>query len=375
MPANLTSRLSTWYQRTGLPVFLDWWLGELWALVPDRLKQRLHLLPDRLLIRQLDGDRFRWELHTPDSVETLGELCLQEQNAALQARQWLENCQGRDLQIWLELQPAQVLRRPLRLPLAARDNLRQVLRFEMDRHTPFTADEVVFDVCVNQIDTASNLLDVELVVVPRQRLESLLEKLAPWQLPLQGITVRGMESCANLLPEDQQPAQDQSAQRLNRLLAAVVVVLCFLLGWNAIDKREQQIQQLDEQIAQARGKARVADRLRRELDAAVNSARWLHERKLKHPLMLQALLELTEALPDDAWIQRMEYNKGHFKIQGVAVSANELLKKLDGLPHLKSPEIIGAITEDRQTRKERFHIRLTPQFPLENDDAVAAGKG
>ncbi len=375
MPATLTSRLNLLYQRSGLPVFLDWWLGELWALVPDRLKQQLHLLPDKLWVIQLDEHRFRWELQTPESTQTLGELDLREEAAAPMARQWLETQGEQDLQVWLQLLPTQVLRRPLKLPLAARDNLRQVLRFEMDRHTPFQADQVIFDACVRQVDTASALLGVELVLVPRQRLENLLEQLKPWQLPLAGITVQGLEDCANLLPEDRQTTVDRSERRLNSLLLAVVAVLVFLLGFNAIDQRERTIRQLDEDIAQARQKAAVAARLRESLDAAVQSARWLHDRKLKHPLMLQALLELTEALPDDAWVQRMEYNKGVFKIQGVAVSANELLKKLDRLPHLKSPEIVGAITEDRLTHKEKFHIKLTPDFPLENDDAVVAGKG
>ncbi len=375
MPATLTSRLNLLYQRSGLPAFFDWWLGELWALVPDRLKQRLHLLPDRLVITRLDAQRFRWELHTPEAIQPLGELDLGEEDAALQARQWLNDQSERDLQIWLVLPPEQVLRRTLKLPLAARDNLRQVLGFEMDRHTPFQADQVVFDACVRQVDATAGLLDVELVLVPRQRLETLLEQLQPWQLPLSGITVQGLEDCANLLPEDRQPVRDDGSRRINRLLLAVATVLVFLLGWNAIDKREQQIARLDEQIAQARGKARVAGQLRSELDAAVQSARWLHDRKRKHPLMLQAMLELTEALPDDAWVQRMEFNKGVFKIQGVAVSANELLKKLDRLPHLKSPEIVGAITEDRLTHKEKFHIKLTPNFPLENDNAVVAGKG
>ncbi len=375
MPATLISRLNLLYQRSGLPAFLGWWLGELWALVPDRLKQRLHLLPDRLWIIQLDEHRFRWQLQTPESTQTLGELDLREDAAAPMARQWLEAQGDKDLQIWLQLLPAEVLRRPLKLPLAARENLRQVLRFEMDRHTPFQADQVVFDACVRQVDAAAALLDVELVLVPRQRLEALLERLRPWQLPLAGISVQGLEDCANLLPEDRQPQVDRSERRVNGLLLAVVGVLVFLLGFNAIEQREQTIRQLDEEIAQARQKAAVAARLRESLDAAVQSARWLHDRKRNHPLMLQALLELTEALPDDAWVQRMEYNKGVFKIQGVAVSANELLKKLDRLPHLKSPEIVGAITEDRLTHKEKFHIKLTPNFPLENNDAVAAGKG
>src|SRR3546814_9455088 len=41
-----------------------------------------------------------------------------------------------DLRLALLLPSATVLRRPLALPLAARDNLLQVVAFEMDRQTP-----------------------------------------------------------------------------------------------------------------------------------------------------------------------------------------------------------------------------------------------
>jgi len=375
MPTNLTRRLSLLYQRSGLLAFLDWWLAELWALVPDRLKQKLHLLPDRLLLRQQEDGRYRWELHQPRQQRVLGELDPSRPEDALRARQWLEALEPRKTVIWLLLQPDRVLRRTLRLPLAARDNLRQVLRFEMDRHTPFTAEQVVFDARPGRVDAETGLLEVDLMLMPRQRMEALLEQLKPWQLPLSGIAVQGLEPDTNLLPEDLRPARDESGRRIDRLLAAVAVVLVFLLGFNAIDKRRQELERLDQQIAQARQGARQATELRQRLDQAVQSAIWLHERKQAHPVMVQALLEITRALPDDAWLQRLEFGKGQFKLQGLAVSANELLRKLDDLPHLHRAEIIGAITEDRTSHKERFHIRLSPRTDQEREDALAAGEG
>ncbi len=375
MPTNLTRRLSLLYQRSGLLAFLDWWLAELWALVPDRLKQKLHLLPDRLLLRQQEDGRYRWELHQPRQQRVLGELDPSRPEDALRARQWLEALEPRKTVIWLLLQPDRVLRRTLRLPLAARDNLRQVLRFEMDRHTPFTAEQVVFDARPGRVDAETGLLEVDLMLMPRQRMEALLEQLKPWQLPLSGIAVQGLEPDTNLLPEDLRPARDESGRRIDRLLAAVAVVLVFLLGFNAIDKRRQELERLDQQIAQARQGARQATELRQRLDQAVQSAIWLHERKQAHPVMVQALLEITQALPDDAWLQRLEFGKGQFKLQGLAVSANELLRKLDDLPHLHRAEIIGAITEDRTSHKERFHIRLSPRTDQEREDALAAGEG
>ena len=46
--------------------------------------------------------------------------------------------------ITLRLAPGMGLGKMLELPLAARDDLDQLLRFEMDRLTPFRAEDVIF---------------------------------------------------------------------------------------------------------------------------------------------------------------------------------------------------------------------------------------
>ena len=48
-------------------------------------------------------------------------------------------------QVVLVLPDDQVLRRTVELPLAARENLREVVSFELDRYTPFAAEDVMFD--------------------------------------------------------------------------------------------------------------------------------------------------------------------------------------------------------------------------------------
>jgi len=64
-----------------------------------------------------------------------------------------------------------VLTRTLSLPAAAEDNLRQVLSFEMDRQTPFKADQIYFDSRVLGRDASGRNLQVELVLLPRAQLD------------------------------------------------------------------------------------------------------------------------------------------------------------------------------------------------------------
>ena len=73
------------------------------------------------------------------------------------------------------------------LPIAAEDNLRQVLAFEMDRQTPFKADQVYFDYRLGEREAAARNLQVELIVVPRAPLDADLAKLTAGSLELDGV--------------------------------------------------------------------------------------------------------------------------------------------------------------------------------------------
>ena len=66
----------------------------------------------------------------------------------------------------LRLDPALAIVQPVELPLVAEENLGQVLAYQMDRETPFTADRVYFDYRVVDRDRPAQLLGAELVVIP-----------------------------------------------------------------------------------------------------------------------------------------------------------------------------------------------------------------
>src|SRR5690606_28192983 len=63
-----------------------------------------------------------------------------------------------------------VLRRTLQLPVAALENLSSVLGFELDRQTPFRADQVYYDSRVLPHEPDARQTSVQLALITRQRL-------------------------------------------------------------------------------------------------------------------------------------------------------------------------------------------------------------
>jgi general secretion pathway protein L len=106
-----------------------------------------------------------------------------------------------------------VLIQHLSVPLLATRNLREVLGFELDKHTPFNATELYFDARV--ISRDKRQAKVVLVAILRERLQAILDHCEQQGLVLQAVDVRdtqGTPLSIDLLPSpDNAPATASTA--------------------------------------------------------------------------------------------------------------------------------------------------------------------
>src|SRR5207247_4977095 len=105
-------------------------------------------------------------------------------------RQLLEAAGETRGRVRLCLAREEALVRRVSLPAATEENLEQVLGFEMDRLTPFRAEDVYFDHRVVGRDPTSGQVHVLLAVARRDLVDSKVERLRAWGANLQGVTVQ-----------------------------------------------------------------------------------------------------------------------------------------------------------------------------------------
>jgi hypothetical protein len=113
---------------------------------------------------------------------------------------------------------------------ATEENLRQVLAFEMDRLTPFRAEEVYFDLRVLARDMAPGTLSVLLAVARRELVDARVERLRATGISRAGrdrARRRGGSVSAplDLLPSSSAAQRESSRDRLIKHVAGVSVVL------------------------------------------------------------------------------------------------------------------------------------------------------
>src|SRR5690606_29385649 len=126
----------------------------------------------RLLLQPGDGELRLW-IEDGEGLRELARLPAFEPDApATAVFGTLLTPASHDLPRWLLLPAGVALRRRLVLPAAAAERLRDVVGFEIDRQTPFAADEVAFDARMLGRREGDAQIEAELVAAPRRALQS-----------------------------------------------------------------------------------------------------------------------------------------------------------------------------------------------------------
>ena len=378
----LMDRLRRGWRASPLPDFLGWWGGELRGLLPPRWRHWFGAGADWHLLQRTG---MQWTLHRAghdevlarwdDSVETstvdagVGQVAL---NAALQ------KVDREDLRLALLLPSATVLRRTLTLPAAARDNLQQVMAFEMDRQTPFSAPQVYY--AVRELSApAGGRFHAELVAVPRGMLDPLLVRLRELGVSIDAIdlAVGNDRLGVNLLLPEQMPRHARPRRRLNLVLAAGCVLLLVLVLGQWLHNRQTALEQMQSEVDSMRGEAQQVAALRTQLQDNAGAAGFLTQRKKNTTAMLGVLQDVTLRLPDTAWLERFNVdNTGQVGMQGQSQQAAKLLDALKDSRLITNASFQGSIQPDPTTGKERFY--LTAQLATTRTkpaDSSAGGGG
>ena len=359
------ARLRTRYARTPLPRFFAWWGGELASLLPPRWRALLAERSDALLLDARDGELVVWR-QSGDSSKQLGRIALdqpaQAQKAAFtQLRGQLDDPNLRQIYC---IGAERTLRRSISLPVAAADNLRQVLTFEMDRQTPFKADQVYFDYRIAAHAATDRNLHVALTVVPRAQLDAELAALVSSDVVLSGVDCwhdgsGSRRTGLNLLPVERRARRKNLRLRLNLALGAAALVLLITAMLLSLANREAAQAAMQAAITKTQSEATQVAALRKTLQGSIDSANFLSRKKRESPLMVDLLEDLTERLPDDTYLERLNVDdKNKIELQGLSDDGSKLIGLLQKSDLLTNPSVQGAIQPDPRLKKDRFNIAV-----------------
>mgnify|MGYP001256747002 CR=1 FL=1 len=385
--ARQLARLRTRLAKTPLPRFFAWWGSQLLACLPERWRKRLAGRSEALLLEHRAGEAVVWRERGGEARE-FGriDLGLPAEAQAEEFRRLRARIEQPGVRSLVMLPESRALKRSLTLPAAAEDNLRQVLAFEMDRQTPFKADQVHFDSRVVARDAATRSLRVELIAVPRSQLDPELAALAGGTLELDGADIwrgepGGGRHLVNLLPAERRARRRDMRLPLNLALAAAAILLLVFNMSLSLKNRAIAVETMRAEVAKVESEARQVLELRKTLQDSVGGANFLSEKKRKGPVVIGLIDDLSRRLNDDTYLERLSIENNQIQLQGQSREAAGLIGLLAASPYLSNPRFEGQIQPDPRTGKDRFTISAEPREvapgaagPLAAATGEAAGK-
>ncbi len=342
--------------------FLEWWVGELGALLPDRVRRRLDRGSSRLVVL-IDNGHATLLMENGKAPEEIGTFDLTSaQDPATDVRALLRRrklaaavAEGR-VETCVRIPEDRALRATIELPLAAEGNLDEVIGFELDRHTPFRADQVYCAPRVIGRDLATKRLTVELTLVPRPLADQALalagDRLG---LPVTRLDVaagRGQSAApANLLPRSLLPRRQRTGA-LTYALAAGAVCLAVIAAYVPLARLQREAETATQEFASVR----AAIALQRQIDELRKEQRFLVDRKREAPTVSKLLLDTTHVLPDDTFLSSWQLTGTEIQIGGTTKSAAALIPLLEQSHEFRDTAFRTPVTQDPVTGRESFYI-------------------
>jgi general secretion pathway protein L len=263
------------------------------------------------------------------------------------------------------LRPKRFLFRPLELPRPALDFLDGIIRVQIDRLTPWNAEDAVFG-WTRPVDIAPDRIALSIIAAPRSMVSAFVHALA--SRGAASVTISTPDASADAAPIAVFTQRAESALQIGRtrriLAAAILIAALAALGSIALsamtsDGTDAELRDLSGKIAARRAAMRLGD------GALINSAeRALAQRKQATPSSVLVLEELSKILPDHTYITELHVEGDKLQVVGITRDAPSLIELIEQSAQFTRATFFAPTTQTPGDPGERFHIeaRIKPQF-------------
>ncbi len=337
-----------------------WWIGELRALIPPRLMSWLvgDVAVTDLMINgagihlvRLDAGKL-----TVTATIAASEVTTHPLLRELRAKG--------NTQIRVLLDPRQVLQKNIILPAAVEENLRDVMGFELDRHTPFTAAQAYFDVKLRKRDLQRDSIDVLLAVAARNLVDPLLALVRQAGLSVESVGIADADTLGQaieLLPAGDKPSRKWgNLLRLNLALLALATMLMLIALLLPIWQKRESVIALNPLVAKASADYAVSQRLNDEYIKLANEHNYITGRKQSTHSSIAVLEELTRISPDTTVAQSFDLKSTgktrEVTLIGEALAVSKVIEALEQSPLFQNASQRSISRKGSQGSNEWFHV-------------------
>jgi len=340
--------------------FLAWWAQHMLELIPERLRQSDAVLADAVLVDPqgpIDAvpPSVAISLRKRGQTSTLGRYTLD--GHGMRTAQGAVTSMGGNLPVSLRLPPSLLLEKHLSLPLAAERELDRVVAYEMDRETPFTADEVYWTSAIEQRDRAQGKLKLRLSLVPKMAILPLVEALDDAGLHPAALDLTTAEGQPRRIELDVERHVEGS---LRRYAMPVAVAGCAALALAVIAvpfvRQAVELGRVQDRIAELKPTVDQAEAIRRRIAGTGAGADVVSAERTRLGSPIKVLAATTQILPDDTHLTDFTMRQRKLSLVGQSAAAAKLIGALAVDPTFKDPVFTAPVTRMEGAKADLFSI-------------------
>lgn len=267
----------------------------------------------------------------------------------------------------LILQPSRFLFRPLELPQRAAEYLDGIIRSQIDRLTPWTANEAVFS-WTPPIAAGSERIMLTIAATARAKVAPYLHAVADLGPASVAVATKAPDAPPEAQPIRVFEQRARSAIDVGRIrtalaavfllagLAAVLAIGVDAVGSVSLDSRQQDLQR---KIGAIRAAMRGSHG-----PSGGTALQRLEQRKHSKPSSVMVLEALSRVLPDHTYVTEFRIDGDKMQVVGVTRDAPSLIELIERSPHFAHATFFAPTTRSTGEPGERFHIEahVNPVF-------------
>ena len=337
--------------------FFTWWSQGLYKGLPDSLRKWVQTDSAKLILKIKADDKVEAIWYQDGKSQERGDFSLNDAHIEL-SDLIPKKFHKKKYFIELQLDQKQVLFLQKKFPENLKDNLTQAIRYQIDRLTPFSSNNVFFDATVGEYDKSSKHIIADIFVASRQMVEAISEKLKALGIEnIDLISVSNSKQALNLSTDGMPNANvHNKVSRKPLLFMLAVLVLSLILP---VAYKARRINQLDEAISQLRSTASQQIAIRDKLFEAEDALNFLKEKRASSPMALDVVETLSKTLPKDTWLERLELNNKTLEIRGESEKALALIDILEESPAFSDVKFNSPVSLNKKNHRDKFHIQAT----------------
>jgi general secretion pathway protein L len=267
----------------------------------------------------------------------------------------------------LALKSSRFLFRPLELPQRASEFLSGVVRSQIDRLTPWSANDAVFGFSEPQAAGTDRIV-ITVAATARALVQPVIDALVGAGARSVAVATTAADA-ATILVLDHSARGGIDVARVHQILVVGLLGVGLLSGaaLSVAAVYGYQLGNEQDALAQRIAARRAAMRAGREGGTVVATPlRALERRKFATPSSVIVLDVLSQILPDHTYVTELRVEGDKVRLIGVTRDAPSLIRLLEQSPHFSRATFFAPTTHAPSDPGERFHIeaQIEPVFEL-----------